>query len=145
LVQPYLPRQSGYKSLDIEPIYWRLLQKRVVHTNFNIYVVILIIIIINIVNIITIILMKIDWWFGLVMLFNATQFGRDRMVVGLTTALMQSVPIFTNVMSSNSILGEVYSIQHYVINFVSYFWQVGCFFFLWVLWFPPSIKLTTTI
>ena len=62
----------AFQTFDIEPIYWRLLQKRVVHTNFNIYVVILIIIIINIVNIITITLMKIDWCFGLVMLFNAT-------------------------------------------------------------------------
>jgi len=33
------------------------------------------------------------------------------MVVGLTTALIQSVPIFTNVVSSNSTLGEVYSMQ----------------------------------
>ena len=32
---------------------------------------------------------------------------------------MQSVPITTNVASSNHIHGEVYSIQHYVIKFVS--------------------------
>jgi len=30
---------------------------------------------------------------------------------------MQSVPITTNVVSSNAIHGEVYSIQHYVIKF----------------------------
>ena len=32
---------------------------------------------------------------------------------------MQSVPITTNGMSSNSVHGKVYSIQHYVIKFVS--------------------------
>jgi hypothetical protein len=32
---------------------------------------------------------------------------------------MQSVPITTNVVSSNPILGKVYSIQHYLIKFVS--------------------------
>jgi hypothetical protein len=39
--------------------------------------------------------------------------------------------------------GEVYSIQHYVIKFVSDLWQVCGF--LRVLCFPPPIKLTTTI
>ena len=53
---------------------------------------------------------------------------------------MQSVPITTNVVSSNPVYGEVYSIQHYVIKCVSDFRQVGGF--LWVLWCPPSIKLT---
>jgi hypothetical protein len=38
---------------------------------------------------------------------------------------------------------EVYSIQYYVIKFVSDLRQVGCF--LRVLWFPPSIKLMATI
>ena len=46
-------------------------------------------------------------------------------------------------MSSNPIHGKVYSIQHYVIKFVSDLRQVGSF--LWVLRFPPTIKLTTTI
>jgi hypothetical protein len=32
---------------------------------------------------------------------------------------VQSVPIITNVVSSNPIHGEVYVIQHYVIKFVS--------------------------
>jgi hypothetical protein len=32
---------------------------------------------------------------------------------------VQSVPITTNVVSSNPVHGEVYSIQHYVIKFVS--------------------------
>jgi len=40
-------------------------------------------------------------------------------------------------------VGEVYSIQHYVIKFVSDLRQVGGF--LRVLRFPPPIKLTATI
>jgi hypothetical protein len=40
---------------------------------------------------------------------------------------MQSVPINTNVVSSNPTYGEVYSIQHYVIKFVSDLRQVGGF------------------
>jgi hypothetical protein len=39
--------------------------------------------------------------------------------------------------------GEVYSIQHYVIKFVSDLWLVGGF--IRVLRFPPPIKLTATI
>ena len=38
---------------------------------------------------------------------------------------------------------KVYSIKHYVIKFVSDLQQVGGF--LWVLRFPPPIKLTITI
>ena len=56
---------------------------------------------------------------------------------------MQSVPFITKVVSSNPVHGEVYSIQHYVIKFVSDLRQVGGF--LRVLRFPPPIKLTTTI
>ena len=56
---------------------------------------------------------------------------------------VQSVPITTKVVSSNPVDGEVYSIQHYVIKFVSDLRQVGGF--LRVLWFPPSIKLIATI
>ena len=56
---------------------------------------------------------------------------------------MQSVPITSNVVSSNSANGEVYSIQHYVIKSVSDLWQVNGF--LQVFWFPPSIKLTAVI
>ena len=40
---------------------------------------------------------------------------------------MQSVPITTKVVSSNSVHGEVYSIQHYVIKFVSDLKQVNGF------------------
>jgi hypothetical protein len=55
---------------------------------------------------------------------------------------MQSVPITTKVLSSNPAHGEVYPIQHYVIKFVSDLRQVVGF--LWILRFPPPIKLTTT-
>jgi gamma-glutamylcyclotransferase (GGCT)/AIG2-like uncharacterized protein YtfP len=57
--------------------------------------------------------------------------------------LMQAVPITTNVVSSNSVHGEVYMIQHYVIKFFSDLRQVGGF--LRVLRFPPPKKLTATI
>ena len=40
-------------------------------------------------------------------------------------------------------LREEYSIQHYVIKFVSDLRQIGCF--LWVLRFNPPIRLTATI
>ena len=39
--------------------------------------------------------------------------------------------------------GDVYSIQCYVMKFVSDLRQVSGL--LWALWFPPPIKLTTTI
>ena len=52
---------------------------------------------------------------------------------------VQSVLITTNIVSSNS----VYSIQHYVIKFVSDLRQVDGF--LRVLRFLPPIKLTATI
>jgi hypothetical protein len=51
-----------------------------------------------------------------------------------------SVPILTKVVRSNPVHGEVYSIQHYVIMFISDLRQVGgC---LRVLQFTPPIKLT---
>jgi len=52
---------------------------------------------------------------------------------------VQSVPITTKVVSLNSVHGEVHSIQHYVIKFVSDLRQVGGF--LRVLRFPPPIEL----
>jgi hypothetical protein len=61
------------------------------------------------------------------------------MIVGFTTT-MYLVPSTTNVASSNPAHGEVYSIQHYVIKFLSDLRQVGGF-----LRFPPPIKLTATI
>jgi len=56
---------------------------------------------------------------------------------------VKSVPITTTVVSSNPVHGKVYSIQHYVKEFVSDFRQVGGF--LWVLRFPSPIKVTATI
>ena len=53
---------------------------------------------------------------------------------------MQSVPITTDVVSSNFDQGGV---QHYVIKFVSDLRQVEGF--LRVIRFPPPIKLTATI
>ena len=73
---------------------------------------------------------------------NGNRRGRDRMVVGLITT-MQSVPITTKVMSSNLVDKEVYSMQHYVIKFVSDLRQVSGFH--QVLRCPPPIKLTATI
>ena len=52
---------------------------------------------------------------------------------------MQSVPITTNVVSSNPVHGELYLIQHYVIKFVSDLRQV--IGFLQVLWFPNKSDL----
>ena len=40
---------------------------------------------------------------------------------------MQSVHITTNIVSSNPTHDKLYSIQHYVIKFVSDLWQVGDF------------------
>jgi hypothetical protein len=40
---------------------------------------------------------------------------------------MQSVPITAKVVSSNLVYGEMYSVQHYVIKFVSDLRQVGGF------------------
>ena len=56
---------------------------------------------------------------------------------------VQSVPITTNVVSSNPVNAEVYSIQHYVIKFVNDLRQVSGF--LLVIRIPPPIKPTATI
>jgi hypothetical protein len=57
--------------------------------------------------------------------------------------LSNQVTITTKVVTSNPAHGEVYSIQHYVMKFVSDLRQVGGFPL--VLRFPPPIKLTVTI
>ena len=69
----------------------------------------------------------------------------DVVVVVLDLQLpIQSGPITTKVVSSNPrSYGEVYSIQHFVIMFISNLRQVGDF--LRVLLFPPPIKLTAMI
>ena len=64
--------------------------------------------------------------------------GGDNMVVDV-----QPVPIATSIVSSNPAHGEVYSIQHCVIKFVSNLRQVGGV--LRVRWFPQPIKVITTI
>ena len=66
----------------------------------------------------------------------------DCMVVGLQLPV-QSVPIATKVLSLNPVHGEMYSIHHYVMKFVSDLLQVGGL--LQVLQFRLPIKLTTTI
>jgi hypothetical protein len=63
--------------------------------------------------------------------------GRYRMILGLTCAYHHSSGEF------NPAGGQVYSIQHYVIKFVSDFRQVGGF--LRILWFPSPLKLIATI
>ena len=61
----------------------------------------------------------------------------------ITSTIKQNVSFLEGVVSSNTAHGEVYSMQHYANKFVSDMQQVGGF--LWVLWFLPPIKLTTTI
>ena len=51
--------------------------------------------------------------------------------------ILGAVVLRTEIVSSNPAYGEVYSMQHYVIKFVSDFFRV--------LQFPPTIKLTATI
>ena len=64
---------------------------------------------------------------------------------GLTVHLFTQYISIQNakVVSWNPIHGEVYSIQHYVIKFVSDLQQVVGF--LRVFQFPPPKKMTTTI
>ena len=62
------------------------------------------------------------------------------MVIGFTTTYAISA---TEVMSSHPAQARLYSVQHYVIQFVSDLRQVVGF--LGVLWFPPPIKLTAMI
>jgi hypothetical protein len=71
---------------------------------------------------------------------SGDRLGRDRMVVGFTTTY--TIPVSTYHHCSWEFeprSGEVYSIQHYVIKFVSYLRQVGSF--IWALRFPPPIKV----
>ena len=81
------------------------------------------------------------WWY-ISCLCKGDHRGRDRMVVGFTIPV-QSVPITTKVVSSNPVHGEVYSMQHYLIKFVSDLQHVGGF--PQVMRFPPPLKLTTMI
>ena len=56
---------------------------------------------------------------------------------------VESVPIATKILSSNPVHGEVYSIQHYLIKFVSDLLHIT--YFLRVLRFPPRIKLKVAL
>ena len=68
---------------------------------------------------------------------NGSHRGHDHIVVGFTITYI-SVLITTKVVSSNPAHGEVYTIQHYVIKFVSDKRQVCGF--LRVLRFPSTNK-----
>jgi len=65
--------------------------------------------------------------------------GRDRMVVGFITTYAISAYYHLRC-EFEPRTGEVYSIEHYVIQFVSGLRQVGGF-----LRFPPPIKLTAML
>ena len=68
--------------------------------------------------------------------------GPDGMVVGLMTTCAISANHHKSC-EFESRPGKVYSMQHYLIKFVSVLREVGGF--LLVLRFPPPIKLTATI
>ena len=55
---------------------------------------------------------------GKIHVTSGGRLGRDRMVVGLQLPV-QSAPITTKVVRSTPVHGDVYSIKHYVIKFVS--------------------------
>ena len=70
-------------------------------------------------------------------------FSRGPLVSSTKNEILLKVVLYTvKAVSSNPAHSEVYLIQHYVIKFVSDLQQVGGF--LWVLLFPPPIKLTAT-
>ena len=69
--------------------------------------------------------------------------GGEVVVMIVQQLPVQSVIITTKVVSSNSTQSKLYSIEQYVIKFVSDLGKVDGF--LWVLRSPPQIKLTTTI
>ena len=76
-------------------------------------------------------------------MFSSSYIITDKLCTMDLQLPVQSVPITTNVVSLNPAHGEMYSIQHYVIKFFSDLRQVDGF--LWVLRFPPPIKLTAKI
>ena len=75
-------------------------------------------------------------------IFHWGRRGHDCMVIGFTTTYAISVCHHLRC-EFESRLGEVYSIHHYVIKFVSDLRNVGGF--LRVLQFPLPIKLFATI
>ena len=83
-----------------------------------------------------------DEWVGFICYYNTVSSYLSKGHHHLQLPV-QSVPITTKVVSLNPIDGNVYSIQHFLIKFVSDLLQVS--YFLRVLQFPPPIKLTATI
>ena len=76
------------------------------------------------------------------LVFYRTKHKPQSMVIGFTTTYaISAYHHYRCKFESHSVEG--YSIQHYVIKFVSDLRQVGTF--LWVLRFPPPIKLAATI
>jgi hypothetical protein len=73
---------------------------------------------------------------------NRGRRGHDRMEVEFTTTCAISAYHHYSC-EFEPCSWDVYSIQHYVIKFVSYLWQIGGF--LRVPRLPPPIKLTATI
>ena len=69
--------------------------------------------------------------------------GRVRMVAAFMVIYAISAYHHQCCCGFESLSGEVYSMQYYVIKFVSDLWQVVDF--LRVFQFPPTIKLTATI
>jgi len=80
---------------------------------------------------------KIIWIECTISLKHRVRRGRDRMVVGFTTTCAISAYHHLSC-EFEPCSGEVYSIQHYVIKFVSYLRQVGGF--LRAIRFPSPIK-----
>jgi len=89
--------------------------------------------------------LRLDWLVPTCLNYTCTHVStlrrgrRDHMVVGFTT----TCAITTKVVSFNPVHGEVYSIHHYVIKFVSDLRQDGGF--LRELWLPSPIKLIATL
>ena len=75
-------------------------------------------------------------------IFHWGRRGHDSMAIGFTTTY--AISVYHHLRCEfESRLGEVYSIHHYVIKFVSDLRHVGGY--LRVLWFTPPIKLFATI
>ena len=70
--------------------------------------------------------------------YIGVRLGLDRMIVGFITVCNQRLYITAKVVSLNPSHDEVYSVQHYVIKFLSDLRQVSGF--LWVQQFPSLIK-----
>ena len=81
-----------------------------------------------------------DLWVFIILICNNDLTAISHPVSMSSFKSMHSLPVYLLFVFVHS---DVYSIQHYVIKFVSDLRHVGGF--LWVLRFPPPIKLSTTI